>query len=243
MKRCLAGKLLLVFVTGCGFLNGNLATPAQPAPTPTATLLPSATLAPSVTLPPSAAPTASPSPPATSAPRPSRTPQFAGIDIRVLGSEAFIAQTLAAFELLQQCAPEALATADEFLDAIQESDRSGMMVESGTFLASLSIAFAPNYSLPAQVFWYAGSIVHDARHNWQSKNGMTTNWSILTISEREAIEADARGVQIAALELCVDFVAPSARSEVEWMLQHLVDMQNGVIPCDYCEVEWADRDW
>ena len=63
------------------------------------------------------------------------------------------------------------------------------------------------------------------------------------MSEREAIEADARGVQIAALELCLDFVDPGARTEVEWMLQHLVDMQNGIIPCDYCEVEWADRDW
>jgi len=165
------------------------------------------------------------------------------IGIQVIGSETFVNQTNAALDLLERCAPDALIVADEFLDAIRESDRSGMEVESGTFLASLSTAFAPDYSLPAQVFWYAGSIVHDARHSWQSMNGMTTNWSILTLPEREAIEADARGVQIAALALCVEYVDPSARSEVEWMLQYLTDMQNGVIPCDYCEVEWTDRDW
>jgi hypothetical protein len=165
------------------------------------------------------------------------------LGIQVLGSDAFVTQTNAVFDLLQRCAPDALVIADEYLDAIHESDRSGMEVESGTFLVSLSIAFAPDYSLPAQMFWYAGSMVHDARHNWQSKNGMTTDWSILTLEEREAIEADARGVQIAALEQCVDFVDPSARAEVDGMLQYLIDMQNGVIPCDYCEVEWVDRDW
>lgn len=230
MKRCSAVVMLLlpVFVAACGFLEGFRATPTHSSPTPTATL------------PPSLTPTASLAPTATTTPEPSPTPP---LDILVWGSDEFVAQTYTAFDLLQQCAPEALATADEFLDAIQESDRSGMEVDTGTFLASLSIAFAPDYSLPAQVYWYAGSIVHDARHRWQSQNGMTTNWGILTLPEREAIEADARSVQIAALELCVDFVDPSARSEVGWMLQYLVDMQNGVIPCDYCEVEWADRDW
>jgi hypothetical protein len=188
-------------------------------------------------------PTASPLPTITFTPEPSPTLQDLQLGIQVIGSEDFIAQTNAALELLQRCAPDALETADEYLNAIRESDRSGMEVESGTFLASLSTAFAPDYSLPAQVFWYAGSIVHDARHSWQSKSGMTTDWSILTLEERKAIEADARGVQIAALELCVDFVGPSARPEVDGMLQYLLDMQNGVIPCDYCEVEWGDRDW
>jgi hypothetical protein len=223
MTRLIANILMLFLITGCGVLTGSIATATQPAPTPTVSPPPSAT--------------------ATITPEPSPTPMDLALDIQIIGSEAFVDQTIAALDLLERCAPDALIVADEYLDAIQESDRSGMEVESGTFLASLSIAFAPDYSLPAQVFWYAGSIVHDARHNWQSKNGMTTNWSILTLEEREAIEADARGVQIAVLERCVDFVDPSARSEVEWMLQYLVDMQNGVIPCDYCEVEWADRDW
>jgi hypothetical protein len=229
MKRILVSLILLLLIVSCAFVDGLLATPTQPAPTPTATL------------PPSPTPTASPFPTATSTLEPSPIPE--AIAILVSGSDAFVTQTNAALDLLQQCAPVALATADQFLDAIQESDRSGMEVETDTFLASLTTAFAPDYSLPAQVFWYAGSIIHDARHSWQSDTGMTTNWSILTLSEREAIEADARGVQIAALELCVDFVEASALNEIEWMVQYLVDMQTGVIPCDYCEVEWADRDW
>lgn len=229
MKRILASLILLVLTIGCSALDALVATPTQPAPTPTATL------------PPSPTPTASPFPTATSTLEPSPTP--GAIDILVSGSGAFMTQTNAALDLLQQCAPDALATADQFLDAIQESDRSGMEVETDTFLASLTTAFAPDYSLPAQVFWYAGSIIHDARHSWQNDSGMTTNWSTLTLSEREAIEADARGVQIAALELCVDFVEARARTDVEWMLQYLVDMQTGAIPCDYCQVEWADRDW
>jgi hypothetical protein len=224
MRRSLAYLLLLFLITACNWLSGLLPPAMRPSPTSTATLPRSGT------------------PTATTTLEPSPTQDLV-LGIQVVGSEAFIDQTNAALDLLAQCAPDALLTADEYLDAIQESDRSGMVVESGTFMASLSTAFAPEYSLPAQVFWYAGSIVHDARHNWQSKNGMTTNWGILTLAEREAIEADARGVQIAALQLCVDFVDPSARSEVDWMLQYLIDMQNGVIPCDYCEVEWADRDW
>lgn len=225
MTRFLASALIVVLITGCGVIPGLLSTPTQPAPTPTETPPPSATAT------------------ITNTPEPSPTPLDLALYIQVIGSEAFIDQTNAALDLLERCVPEALIVADEYLDAIRESDRSGMQVESGTFLVSLSIAFAPDYSLPAQVFWYAGSIVHDARHNWQSKNGMTTDWGILTLAEREAIEADARAVQIAALEQCVDSIDPSARNEVEWMLQYLIDMQNGVIPCDYCEVEWADRDW
>jgi hypothetical protein len=221
MKRISASILVFFVLTGCATLTGGLATPTVPAPSPTV----------------------SPLPTITNTPEPSPTLQDLVLGIQVLGSDAFVTQTNAVFDLLQRCAPDALVIADEYLDAIHESDRSGMEVESGTFLVSLSIAFAPDYSLPAQMFWYAGSIVHDARHNWQSKNGMTTDWSILTLEEREAIEADARGVQIAALEQCVDFVDPSARAEVDGMLQYLIDMQNGVIPCDYCEVEWVDRDW
>lgn len=225
MKRLPANIIVLFLITACGLLPGLTSTPTLPAPTPTAS--PRPTLFPTI----------------TATPEPSPTPQDLTVGIQIIGSEAFVDQTNAALGLLERCAPDALTVADEYLDFIRESDRSGMEVESGTFLASLSTAFPPDYSLPAQVFWYAGSIVHDARHNWQSKNGMTTDWGILTLAEREAIEADARSIQITALGACVDFVDPSARSEVEWMLQYLIDMQNGVIPCDYCEVEWADRDW
>jgi len=149
MKRILASLILMLLIVNCGFVDGLLATPTQSAPTPTATL------------PPSPTPTASPYPTATTTLEPSPIP--GALAILVSGSDVFVTQTNAALDLLQQCAPEALATADQFLDAIQESDRSGMEVETDTFLVSLTTAFAPDYSLPAQVFWYAGSIIHDAR--------------------------------------------------------------------------------
>jgi hypothetical protein len=165
------------------------------------------------------------------------------MEIDVIGSDAFTAQAEAALALLAACAPDALAEADVYLVDIVESDRSGMDVQAGTFLASEITAFAPGYSQPAQVFWFGGSIIHDARHRWQSENGISTNWDALSLAEREEIEADARGVQIEALQQCLSVVEASAQAEAEYMLQYLTDMQAGLIPCDYCEVEWEGRNW
>lgn len=202
--------------------------PTKP-PTPTPTASPSPTTAPTDTPQPISTATA------TSAP--------ALIQIEIQGSASFIAQTQAALGLLAVCAPEAFEVADDFLDSIQESERSGMMVGGGTFLASETTAFAPGYSSSAQVFWYAGAIIHDAHHIWQSRNGMTVEWESLTLDQREAIEADARGVQIVVLQECVDDLPVSARLEGDHMVQYLVDMQEGRIPCDYCRVEWENRNW
>jgi hypothetical protein len=171
------------------------------------------------------------------------TPLVAGVEIDVIGSERFLAQTSAALGFLQDCARDALAGADEQLNYIVEADRSGAYVEDGGFAASDITAFAPNFSAPAQVYWYAGTIVHDARHRWQNQHGLTTDWDAMTLEERQAIEADARGVQIDALQACSTAVPQAARHETDYMLKYLTDMQAGITACDYCEVEWADRDW
>jgi hypothetical protein len=233
-----------LFLAACG-PRGTAITPPTAAPAtiarPTATTLPTATH--------TAEPTATPAPSTTSTSAASVTPSASAtaggseIGITITGSDEFAAQTEAALVFLQECDPAALTTADELLVYIVEAERSGALVEDGGFAASESTAFAPGYSNPAQVYWYAGAIIHDARHRWQSLNGMTTNWDALSLEEREEIEADARAVQIAALDRCAPVVPASARYETDYMLKYLTDMQAGITPCDYCEVEWADRDW
>lgn len=229
MKRSLAVTLVLVLALAC-----NTPVPSQVAP-PTAT--------PTTTAPPTMARTPDPPDPDTPTPDPYGGTLLPGVDISAFGSDAFLAQTEEALRFLQGCAPDALAFADEYVSSIVESGRSGMMVNQGTFLASETTAFAPGYSAPAQVFWYGGTLVHDARHRWQSQSGTPTDWDNLTLEQREAIEADARAVQIDALEKCLDDLPEDAQAEGQYLIQYLVDMQDGVIPCDYCEVEWADRDW
>ena len=145
--------------------------------------------------------------------------------------------------MLASCDPAALEAADAQLDAIVHSDRSGMDIGRRAFLASDTTAFAPNYPVEAQVFWFAGAMVHDARHRWQSENGVTTNWDSLSLEERQDIEHDARGVQLTAPENCHDELHVGARPQGQGMIDYLAGMQDGSIPCDYCEVEWADRDW
>ncbi len=132
---------------------------------------------------------------------------------------------------------------DNLYRIIRECNRSGMEVDTGTFLSSNTTAFAPGYSRDAQIFWYAGSIVHDARHRWQSQNGMVTDWGILNQEQREQIESDARAVQIEALQQCLPLVPKASREQAQYMLKYLTDMQEGITDCDYCKVEWANRNW
>lgn len=199
-----------------------------------------------------AAPTATPEiegPPPTQEPTateisPSPVPTDAGPSLRAEGSEVFVAQAQAAFDLLAECAPEAYETVDAYIDLVQESDRSGMLVEQRIFLASEVTAFAPGYQPASQVFWFAGAMVHDARHVYQAEQGMTTNWDAMPLEERKAIEEDARGVQIEAMLACVPLVEPEmVRTQATRLVDYLQDMQDGTIPCDYCEIEWANRDW
>ena len=165
------------------------------------------------------------------------------VDIGVIGSDRFASQTELALDLLAACAPDALQSADEFIDVIQESERSGMLVGQGVFLASDVTAFAPGYSEMPQVFWYAGAIVHDAHHRAQSQQGRTLNWDALTLEERESVEAEAREVQIEALEMCADDLPAATQREWSFMLKYLTDMQAGITECDYCKVEWENRNW
>jgi hypothetical protein len=166
-----------------------------------------------------------------------------GLDILINGSPEFRAQTIYSLELYKQCAPDAMAEADIYLVSITEYDRSGMDVYSGDFQAALPTAFIEGYLPEVQVFWFGSSIIHDSRHRWQHLNGINTNWSELDLPAREYIESDARGVQIAAMQECLDSVPPNARYQAENLLQYLEDMQSGKIPCDYCKVEYDDRDW
>ncbi len=165
------------------------------------------------------------------------------VDIGVFGSDRFVSQTAHALDLLAACAPEALRTVDELIEVLQESDRSGMLVDHGVFLASDVTAFAPGYSEMPQVFWFAGAIVHDAHHRAQSQQGRTLNWDALTLEERETVEAEAREVQIDTLEMCADDLPAESQREWSFMLKYLTDIQAGITECDYCEVEWENRNW
>ena len=138
---------------------------------------------------PTTAPSATPSPDPPTPLSPTPTSNGAilvvGIDIAAGGSDDFLDQTEEMLLFLQGCAPDALATADQYVAAIVESDRSGMDVAEGTFSASETTAFAPGYSQPAQVYWFAGSLVHDARHRWQHQTGTPTSWDSLPLEQRQ----------------------------------------------------------
>ncbi|MFQ5943558.1 MAG: hypothetical protein ACE5JF_08400, partial [Anaerolineales bacterium] len=201
--------------------------PAPPTEQLTSTPEPSPTVA-----------TANPTATATLAPESIGTPitlaSGTAIDIGVIGSATFVSQTENALALLASCAPVALQTADSLLEGIQESERSGMLVGEGVFLASETTAFAPGYSEQAQLYWFAGAIVHDAHHRAQSQQGRTTNWAALTLEERETLEFEAREVQINVLDQCSAELPASTQGERSFMLQYLTDMQAGITECDYC---------
>jgi len=165
------------------------------------------------------------------------------VKIEIRGNNEFVSQTRSAFNMLAQCDLDAFRKVDEFMAKIQEYNRSGMEIVSDTFLASNTTAFAPGYSREAQVFWYAGTMVHDAHHNWQSAQGMNTDWGSLSLEQREELETEARKVQIDTLQRCLPSIKESARSEAQAMIDYLVGMQDGTQECAYCKVEWGDRSW
>jgi hypothetical protein len=164
-------------------------------------------------------------------------------NILIIGSQSFIDQANAAINILATCAPDALKTADDYIDQIVQSERSGMNVESGDFFASDTTAFAPGYDMATQAFWFAGTIVHDAHHRWQSENGVNTDWGTLTLIQRKTIEADARDVQLKVLKGCVKSLPKGVRSQTGYMIQYLQSMQDQAVDCEYCDVDWENRDW
>ncbi len=166
-----------------------------------------------------------------------------GYEISIRGEGAFVVQTRAALKFLAACAPQALQEADDALGTIREYNLSGMEVDSGTFLASNTTAFAPGFSRDAQIFWYAGTIVHDAHHRTQEQSGVDTNWGNLNEKQREAIETDARGVQLQVLQQCLPSLPQNVQSEGQRIIKYLSDMQSGVYECDYCKVDQGNRDW
>lgn len=165
----------------------------------------------------------------------------ASIELR--GNNRFISQTRSALNLLAQCDEQAFLMVDENIDVIMEYNRSGMEVQSNTFLASNTTAYAPGYSREAQVFWYAGTMVHDAYHNLQDAQGINTDWGNLTIEQREALELAAIAVQVSTLERCLPFLKNSTQKEGEKMLSYLKSMRDGNTTCNYCTVGWEDRSW
>ena len=164
-------------------------------------------------------------------------------EISIRGEGAFVVQTRAALNMLAVCAPQALREADDALDTIREYNLSGMEVNSGTFLASNTTAFAQGYSRDAQIFWYAGTIVHDAHHRTQEQNGVDTNWGNLNEKQREAIESDARGVQLQVLQQCLPSLPQNVQREGQRIIKYLADMQSSTYRCDYCNREQGDRYW
>ncbi len=233
MNRIIWGLLLLVGLLAAGC---NLPQPHTPTP-----LIPTVTTIPTLTfLPTDPPPTSTPEATATVDPLADSLP---GVDVTIEGSAEFRAQTIRALEMYHQCAPEALAEADNSLVKIQEFDRSGMDVYDGTFEVASPTAFVEGYLPEVQIFWYGGAIIHDSRHRWQHLNGINTNWAELDLSGRESIEMDARGVQIEAMKSCLSAVPESERYQAEYLLQYLEDIQSGTLPCDYCKVDYSDRDW
>lgn len=176
-------------------------------------------------------------------PPPKPAPVKANYEIAIRGGDAFIVQTRAALNLLAQCAPDALEEADDSLDTIREFNLSGMEVDTGTFLASNTTSFAPGYSRQAQIFWYAGTIVHDAHHRVQAQNGIDTNWGNLTYDERQALEIDAINVQVQVLQQCLPSLPQTAQNEGQIMIKYLSEMESGASECEYCKVEQENRNW
>jgi hypothetical protein len=65
----------------------------------------------------------------------------------------------------------------------------------------------------------------------------------LSLDERNALEADARAVQIETLKRCKPYLKSAAHSEAEVMINYLSSMQENPQNCDYCKVEWGERGW
>ena len=155
-------------------------------------------------------------------------------NITIFGSQVFEDKIEAAFELLNRCAPEDLAAADKFITGIYEDSNgsySGAQIpfnSTNILLTSNFTKYLPsNYSSQAQIFWYAGAIVHEARHAWQFlQPGFVKNWSSRTPEETNAVEIDAINAQIATFKKCVDYIPVQNKDEAETILLKFTELKD-----------------
>lgn len=154
-------------------------------------------------------------------------------NITIFGSQVFKDKMKAAFDLLAICAPEDLATADEFLTGIYESNGSyaGAQIYANSTNIQISsnlTGYLPdNYSSSGHTFWYAGAIVHEARHSWQFLQlGLVKDWMSRTPEENNAVEIDALNVQITTFKKCVDDIPLQQRHEAETILEKFEGMRD-----------------
>ena len=104
---------------------------------------------------------------------------------------------LSALQLLAERAPEALVRVHEAMTTIRSvRTGSGMDVFSKTYLVGDQTAFAPGFSMAAQVVWLAGTIVHDACHSNQHVEGRAIYG--------KAAEVECMETQLEALALIDD---------------------------------------
>lgn len=154
-------------------------------------------------------------------------------NVRIFGSPAFRDKIESAIEFLSKCSPQDLSNINKYITGIYEDNGSyaGADISYGSTnmqaSSNLTRYLPGNYSLDAQIFWYSGAIVHEARHSWQFlQPGLVKNWNSRTPAENNAVELDAVNIQIAAMKKCVDYVPYSSRSEAENILQKFEELDN-----------------
>jgi len=161
--------------------------------------------------------------------------------IWIIGTYSFVVQTQSALDFLSECSPDTFAEIPRYIHLVVEFSKSGISPRYKVFSASKKTAFAPGRSQPVQLFWYAGAIVHDARHGWQYHNGLNIkSWDEKTVAEREIFEKDAISTTIPVLQQCTRYVPQFAQHEIADMLEQMIAKQN---TCDYCNISWMDRNW
>ena len=117
---------------------------------------------------------------------------------------------------------------------IVSKNRNAIDVDKKIYLAAMNNALEPGFSESEQLLWYMGALAHEAYHGWQYRNGDTTPWKELSMSERVAKEIGPLDFQIGVIFQCSDNVPGSTHSEVEFLTKQLKDYR-GVVPCTYCE--------
>ena len=149
--------LLAVVVLGCGGDSPSAATPTTSATitSTAATTTPTAAVATVVdaTTTPTAGTTAT------------STPRAAPANIRIVGSDAFVAQVEAALFLLADSAPETLAWVHGSVKTVLSvpfPTSSAQDVIDGVVRVAQNQAFVPGYSPSEQVIWLAAELVREA---------------------------------------------------------------------------------
>lgn len=133
----------------------------------------------------------------------------------VYGSKVFQARIGQALDLLAERAPDAYARVSEHLTQIVAGDRSGAIVQTGTFVVA-----QPSWETDA--IWLASIIVHDTIHVEQFKGGRSFTG--------RAAEAEAMQVQMGVLRQL------GAAEEV-------LTYAAGVLERNYWEVPFEERNW